>query len=219
MNNFYKINAPEVSATHVRETKQPLIDLSLQYPQLRVDTTRAYAQTYSQSISQVRATVAKKLLAAQAALPAGIYFKIIEGYRPLWVQEKIFNEQLEILAIQNPNWSEKKLFEEASVFVAPPKGVPPHSTGGAVDLTLMSANGEELDMGTRLNHQYTENCYTNAQGISEEAKNNRALLSKVLEGENFVNYPAEWWHWSYGDQYWAFVSKQPCALYGSLKEA
>jgi len=32
-----------------------------------------------------------------------------------------------------------------------------------------------------------------------------------------VNYPTEWWHWSYGDRYWAFVTGAPHALYGPTK--
>lgn len=36
---------------------------------------------------------------------------------------------------------------EASKYVAPPD-VAPHPTGGAVDLTLIDANGIELDLGT-----------------------------------------------------------------------
>jgi D-alanyl-D-alanine dipeptidase len=33
----------------------------------------------------------------------------------------------------------------------------------------------------------------------------------------FVNYPLEWWHWSYGDKYWARVSAAT-AVYGDVAE-
>ncbi|NUT29743.1 MAG: dipeptidase, partial [Streptomyces sp.] len=29
-----------------------------------------------------------------------------------------------------------------------------------------------------------------------------------------INYGTEWWHWSYGDRYWALQTRQPAALYG-----
>ena len=29
-----------------------------------------------------------------------------------------------------------------------------------------------------------------------------------------MNYPTEWWHWSFGDRYWALVTDSPTALYG-----
>ncbi|MFC7580895.1 hypothetical protein ACFQ23_12765 [Schaalia naturae] len=36
-----------------------------------------------------------------------------------------------------------------------------------------------------------------------------------MEGAGFVNHPAEWWHWSYGDPYWGLITGHP-ALYGPL---
>jgi D-alanyl-D-alanine dipeptidase len=30
-----------------------------------------------------------------------------------------------------------------------------------------------------------------------------------------VNYPTEWWHWSYGDRYWALMTGAPAARYDS----
>lgn len=33
----------------------------------------------------------------------------------------------------------------------------------------------------------------------------------------FVNYPTEWWHWSYGDKYWAFMKSEPHAIYKSVE--
>jgi hypothetical protein len=32
----------------------------------------------------------------------------------------------------------------------------------------------------------------------------------------FVNYPTEWWHWSYGDRYWALATGAPAACYGPV---
>ena len=34
-----------------------------------------------------------------------------------------------------------------------------------------------------------------------------------------VNYPTEWWHWSYGDRYWALISGADAALYGPVLAA
>jgi D-alanyl-D-alanine dipeptidase len=38
-------------------------------------------------------------------------------------------------------------------------------------------------------------------------------LAAALSAAGFVNYPTEWWHWSYGDRYWAMVTGEPAALY------
>lgn len=32
---------------------------------------------------------------------------------------------------------------------------------------------------------------------------------------DFVNYPTEWWHFSYGDRYWVYIEDKESAIYGS----
>ena len=34
----------------------------------------------------------------------------------------------------------------------------------------------------------------------------------------FVQHPNEWWHFSYGDQLWSWLSKQGNAIYGAAFE-
>ena len=34
----------------------------------------------------------------------------------------------------------------------------------------------------------------------------QSVLAKALHTAGLVNYPTEWWHWSYGDRYWAMAS-------------
>ncbi len=95
--------------------------------------------------------------------------------------------------------------------------IAPHSTGAAVDLTLADADGRELDLGTPMNADPEESagaCYTDAPGISEEARAHRKLLGSVLTAAGLVNYPTEWWHWSFGDRYWALSGGHATALYG-----
>ena len=49
--------------------------------------------------------------------------------------------------------------------------------------------------------------YTYCREISRAAKHNRKILIRVMRRAGFVNYPREWWHWSYGDKCWAAVKK------------
>lgn len=95
--------------------------------------------------------------------------------------------------------------------------MPPHSTGGAVDLTLMTDGGKEIDMGTKFNADPEESNFANYTDapVSETVKERRRILKNAMESVGFVNYPTEWWHWSYGDRYWAFISGKPFALYNS----
>ncbi len=38
-----------------------------------------------------------------------------------------------------------------------------------------------------------------------------------MHAAGFVNYPTEWWHWSYGDRYWALLTGSPHAVYGATR--
>ncbi|MEM6725918.1 MAG: M15 family metallopeptidase, partial [Bacteroidota bacterium] len=68
--------------------------------------------------------------------------------------------------------------------------------GAAVDLTILDANGEELDMGTGFDffglqayHTYVEHADT--------IQNNRDLLKGTMEAAGFGSIRTEWWHYSY----------------------
>ncbi|MCP3673877.1 MAG: M15 family metallopeptidase, partial [Gammaproteobacteria bacterium] len=52
--------------------------------------------------------------------------------------------------------------------------------------------------------------------ISDQARTNRKILFHCMEEAGFVNYPFEWWHWSFGDKYWAAVKGAPHAIYGAI---
>ena len=109
----------------------------------------------------------------------------------------------------------------ASRYVSPPE-IAPHCAGAAVDLTLCTADGVELDLGTPVNASPEESggaCYTGHPGLPAAARRNRDLLGAALAGAGFVNYPTEWWHWSYGDRYWALATGAPAARYGPYSAA
>jgi D-alanyl-D-alanine dipeptidase len=40
------------------------------------------------------------------------------------------------------------------------------------------------------------------------------VLGAALTAAGLVNYPTEWWHWSFGDRYWALATGAGAALYG-----
>ncbi len=66
--------------------------------------------------------------------------------------------------------------------MSPPE-IAPQSAGAAVDLTLVDANGRELDLGTPMNATPEESagtCYTDAAGIGEQARAHREILGRVL---------------------------------------
>lgn len=55
---------------------------------------------------------------------------------------------------------------------------------------------------------------TSSKVISAQEQENRKIMSDALSKVGFVNYSTEYWHWSYGDRYWAYHKNEPHAIYG-----
>lgn len=182
---------------------------------INLNPKRRKKEKLPETACHVRESVAMRLNKAQALLPEGYKLMIWESFRPLTIQQEFRNALFEKLKSSHPEWTENKVKSELDKFLAPIDIIPPHSTGGAVDLTIMNAKGEIIDMGSQI-HSFSEKSYTNCEDISEKAKRNRRMLIEVMDAAGFVNYPTEWWHWSYGDRYWAIVTKNKTAVYGNL---
>jgi D-alanyl-D-alanine dipeptidase len=60
-------------------------------------------------------------------------------------------------------------------------------------------------------------CFTAAADIPRAARANRDLLISAMTTAGFVNYETEWWHWSYGDRYWAYLCANPPTRYGPIE--
>src|SRR5215212_4400247 len=172
------VDDPRVLAVPIRECGEPLVDLC-EYPLL---ATKSHPKARSEAETRLhcREGVAQRLLRADARLPEGIRLLIVECHRPLELQDAYWEDQLESLRERHPFLSKDTPSTENAKFVAPPEIVPPHSTGGAVDLVLVDAEGEELDMGSSLNEKGPL-MRTDARGLPEEATRNRALLLQALE--------------------------------------
>ncbi|MFG3196789.1 M15 family metallopeptidase [Streptomyces sp. NPDC048208] len=201
-----------VAAVPVRECGEPLVDVRA-HGGLRVDPRRDDA---AGAFAHLRQGVLHRLLHAQSLLPDGLRLLYVEGYRPPALQRRYFEEYAGALGRDNPEWPPARVREAASRYVSPPE-MAPHGAGAAVDLTLVDADGRELDLGTRLNADPEESegaCYTAATNITPEARANRDTLAAALSEAGLVNYATEWWHWSWGDRYWALQTNNPTALYG-----
>jgi D-alanyl-D-alanine dipeptidase len=211
------IDDPKVLAIPIVDNGDPLCDLRVRGT-VKVDEHQTAPLIQLPYLAFCRLGVAERLEKAQGLLPDGIRLLIKECYRPLAIQKRAFENYLHRLTIQFPEWSAEQLHDEACQFIAPPEGVPPHSTGGAVDLTLIDRAGRELDMGTIYDAIPVETDHatsTLSPRISAPARANRDCLIEVMSAAGFVNYPTEWWHWSYGDRYWAY-HRQTESCYGSV---
>lgn len=89
-------------------------------------------------------------------------------------------------------------------FVADPSkgGGGQHNFGMAVDVTLVSDNGEWLPMGTPFDfigldaHTDKEDDLVKRRRITPSEYNNRRLLRQVMEAAGFTSITTEWWHFN-----------------------
>ncbi|MGN9781903.1 M15 family metallopeptidase [Nonomuraea sp. ZG12] len=207
------ISDPRVAAIPVRENHDPLADVR---GRLRVDGRLADEEG---AYAHLRSGLLARLERAARLLPDGYQLLIVEGYRPVSTQRRYFEEYRDQLLAASPELTPDEAHVAASRYVSPVE-VAPHTAGAAVDLTLCAPDGTEYDMGTQVNDNPEESdgaCYTAAPHISADARAHRKILAAALEPAGLVNYPTEWWHWSYGDRYWALVSGEPAACYGPVR--
>jgi D-alanyl-D-alanine dipeptidase len=208
------LSDPQIAAIRTADNGEPLLDLR-DIPDLWLDER---LRDETGAFARLRATVVERLVDAQARLPRGIRLLVVEGYRPRRLQESYFSGYQNELRERYRDWSAQRLRVEASKYVSPPEWAP-HGTGGAVDLTLCTEDRLELDLGTAVNDSPEASanaCYTASTAICGAARRNRAMLWHALTEAGLVNYPTEWWHWSYGDRYWALRSGVPNTLYSPV---
>ena len=147
---------------------------------------------------------------------------IFDAYRPVAVQQFMvdfaFNEALkaEGLTADSPSLTAEKqqeILELVHQFWALPSldkaTPPPHSTGAAVDVTLVNSEEKEVNMGSPIDElsprSYPNNFANSQEPIEREYHQNRQLLAEVMLGAGFRQHLNEWWHFSLGDQMWAWL--------------
>lgn len=93
-----------------------------------------------------------------------------------------------------------------------PRTPPPHSTGAAVDITLIDETGKIVNMGSaidELSARSHPNYFANSsEPESQQYHFHRQLLGDVMYKVGFMRHPGEWWHFSLGDQMWAWLINQ-----------
>ena len=216
-------SSPDIQAIPVDECHEPLVDLT-QCSDLIVGSPPECPET-APDYCWVRQGVRDRLVQAQTLLPDGVYLRLYEGFRSAAVQEMLFANHLAQVKQDQPELSEQQAYVEATQLVSAPTrpdgtdNTPPHSTGAAVDVELVDERGAVLDFGMEIadwSRVSLALCETDYAELSERAKRHRQRLLDVMQRMGFVNYPQEWWHFSYGDQFWAYTLGQPAAIYGRV---
>lgn len=154
---------------------------------------------------RLRKAVADRLAAARAALPAGWNLKVWDGYRTYTTQVLMIRSFRRRLEVANPHLTAAQREKLVWRYAAKPKRKvtrpDSHRTGGAVDLTLVDAEGRELDMGTDHDALVPEaalDFYEKKPRLSPReraVRDRRRILKRAMRKAGFLRYPPEWWHW------------------------
>lgn len=200
-----------INKKQILENNSPLVNI------LGDDTFYFHRSVKSRGVFMVRADVVPMLRTAACALPAGYKLFFYHGFRPRLYQWVLWLRKIELERAAHPDATDAELERRARATVACPRnGFGPHQTGGAVDVTVVDENGNFLDMGTLPLHLGIKSAMY-YRGITPEQKQNRDILANAMQRAGFNNYPAEWWHWSYGDRMWAAYQGKKFALYGEVE--
>jgi D-alanyl-D-alanine dipeptidase len=136
------------------------------------------AQVYDCAECFLRLKTVKALVKANSKfIQKGYRIKIFDCYRPLDIQKRMWK------IVSNPE------------YVADPAKGSIHNRGGAVDITLVDANGKELDMGTTFDFFGPEASHY-YENLTDDVKQNRLLLKKIMKKSNFISFDSEWWHYN-----------------------
>jgi len=186
----------------------------------------------------LRIPVVRRLLKAQDLLQRRKprwRLAIFDAWRPVVVQAFMVayarRQECERRGIdpQRASPEREAAFLEVSRFWADPsenpRTPPPHSTGAAVDLTLATADGIPLDMGGVIDatgpisepDHHAAAARLNPSSPAGQVHKRRVLLRQVMNAAGFAQHPNEWWHFSWGDQLWAWRKGCPAAHFGGIR--
>ncbi len=209
----------------ILECGEPLVPIPLEL--FAVESPHPYAKVGApygeRSPYYLRESVVKSLVAAQNHLQQRYpdwRIQIFDAYRPVEVQQFMvdytFSETARSQQLNPDNLTEQQrseILEQVYQIWAVPSfdlaTPPPHSTGAAVDVTLVDERGNAVDMGSPIDEMSARShpdYYANS--TNQQYHTNRQLLKDIMLAANFKRHPHEWWHFSQGDQLWAHLMNQ-----------
>ena len=200
-----------IKKVRVLENNDFLVDIS-------EDNSFVFAVSLKSPI-YVRNEVYYKLKKVMEMLPDGICLKIYDAYRPIEKQRESWEKALRETIKEKNNLPQEKIERLSRLKVADPsKGeYGGHQTGGAIDVSLCDEKGKELDLGTKV-AEYNKKTKTQNSFLLKKEKKNRKILNESMVAVGFKNFPAEWWHFCYGDRMWAAYSARKTCFYGFIDD-
>ena len=159
-------------------------------PEIVVDLKYATADNFTEQViydfhdAYLRYGTVKKLIAVSEVLAEhDVYLKIWDAFRPPAAQFKLWEVYPDPNFVSDPNVKYSS-----------------HSRGNTVDITLVDAQGNELEMPTGFDDfsSMADRVYSDCSATAAEYA---ILLQEIMEEHGFSGYQKEWWHFSDETEY------------------
>ncbi len=129
----------------------------------------------------LRESVLRQLaVAAEALRKQGYRLRLYDCYRPLAVQ-----------------WELWKILPKPG-YVADPRKGSNHNRGAAIDLSIVSLDGQDVEMPTEYD-TFAPAAHHGYKGGTPASRKNRETLRKAMEAAGFKKNRMEWWHYDSKD--------------------
>ncbi len=133
-------------------------------------------KVYESNIAYLRRGTAEKLNKANRLLmEKGYRIKVWDAYRPQKYQQQLYDSAAD------------------KYYFADPKKGSVHTRGAALDVTLVDADGNEVDMPSGFDEMSSKAHRTYTQATPEQ-KENALLLENAMKSSGFIPLQKEWWH-------------------------
>jgi D-ala-D-ala dipeptidase len=183
------LNNPQVLNVVVDDMREPLVNFSNRFPQFFSE--EVLGAGFENMLG--RREIGDLLVQAQTNLGTSFRLRLVKCYDTSRLHP------VDALTCQNEIMS--------------------HNSGAAIDITLVDQQGNSLDMGSfgwQSKDASGETDRLESGGVSIAVQRNRNLMARVLTEAGFVNNPSQWWHWSFGDQFWAYLKNNRNAIFGAI---
>lgn len=215
---------------HIDECSEPLVPIpskhfAFEKPHPYQKLGAPYHNSKADSPYYLRQGVVDSLMVAKTQLQQNHptwKILIFDAYRPVEVQQFMVDYTFtEIATAQGctfPVAEDKRqvILDKVYQFWAVPSldraMPPPHSTGAALDITLVDENEQKIPMGSpidEISERSYHDFFAGSTGPEEQQYHrHRQILKEAMIAAGFQQHPREWWHFSYGDQMWAWLTNQ-----------
>lgn len=188
--------------------KQAFVNVGEEIPSIMLDVRYASSDNfigrpitgYKASKIFISREAAQILKVIQTELQQeGLSLKIFDAYRP----QRAVDDFVRWAADPNDITTKAKYYPEIKKARIIPEGYVAeksgHSRGSTLDLTIVNAQGVEIDMGSGWDY-FGKKSHAFYKDISTDQQANRQKLREIMIRHGFAPYDEEWWHFTLKDE-------------------